>query len=387
MAASETLFLTTTAELRPQTMDPVLSPVIHDILPNEILELIFEEHAVLEWEAPTIDGQVCRLWREIILNTPRVWAYFTICKYNMPGMGELRSRLHRSSSALLHIEARAEERASQKLYDLLSDHRARIASLRMEYGSQSFFEGRDFPCMQILDVTCWYPTRWGSMPKLQSLRLDAYQKSVVPLSELAPLKKLSLSWVSCTSALWHSQSLTTLMLSNVVLVDAISGPVTFPCLTYLSLLGVRGLKPHVNAPRLVTYHEEGFMARESFSISLLSLVEYGVYRSTPSNSDPATWHLSFPNIQRLAIRAYRSVLLRFFTSLANQPHVLPALHTISAGQSDGDAYQVRSGDQQKIMNLVSMRNKACDVNVMVYFEEVAPFQIPIFLGMGRLSLY
>ena len=298
-------------------------------------------------------------------------------------MGELRLRLHRSRSALLHIEAHVEERASQELYDVFSDHRTRIASLRMQYGSQSFFEGRDFPCMQILDVTYWYPIRWGSMPKHQSLRLDAYLKSIVPLSELAPLKRLSLSWVSCTSALRHTQSLTTLMLCNVVFLDTISGPVNFPCLTYLSLSGVRGLKPHVNAPRLVTYHEEGFMARESFSISLPSLVEYGVYRSTPSNSDPATWHLSFPNVQRLAIRAGRSVLLRFFTSLANQPHILPALQTISTGENGGDTYEVRSGDQQKIKSLVSMRNQACDVNVVVYFGVVAPFQIPIFFGMGR----
>ncbi len=104
------------------------------------------------------------------------------------------------------------------------------------------------------------------------------------------------------------------------------GPVTFPSLTYLSLLGVRGLKPYVNAPRLVTYHENGFMADEPFNTSLPSLVEYGVYNPNASNSDPAKLHLYFPNVLRLAIRAGELVLLSFFTSLANQPHSLLALH-------------------------------------------------------------
>ena len=55
----------------------------------------------------------------------------------------------------------------------------------------------------------------------------------------------------------HSQSATQLILTDRFLADAISGPLTFLSLTYLSLFRVRGLKPHVNAPRLVTYHESG----------------------------------------------------------------------------------------------------------------------------------
>src|SRR5258706_10700889 len=140
--------------------------------------------------------------------------------------------------------------------------------------------------------------RWSSMPKLQSLRLgDRRLRMVVPLSELAPLKLLVLSGVQCTSPLPHSQSLTKLMLSDVSLVEAISGPVIFPSLTYLSLFGVNGLKPHVNAPRLTTYHEGGDIVDETFNIPLPSLVEYAVCHTPTSSLDPATWHLSFPNIQ------------------------------------------------------------------------------------------
>ena len=360
-------------------MDPAPSRVIHEILPTEILKMIFEEHAILEWEAPTSDGLVCRLWRQIVLNTPRAWAYLKIHTY--PSMGEVRLRLHRSSTAPLHIDIRAgEPDACQALYDLFSDHITRIVSLRMRYGSQFFFEGRDFPCMRLLDVAHWYPIRWKSMPKLRYLLLGTQKLCMVPLCELAPLKMLALFYIKCTSALRHSQSLTTLMLSNVIIVDEISGPVSFPSLTYLSLFAVRGLKHHVNAPRLVTYHEGGSLAGESFNTSLPSLLEYGVYYPNDSNSDPATWHLSFPNVQRMAIRAGELAIISFFTSFANQTHLLPALQTISAGGRHGRTNQIAEGVKEKIESLVRVRNEACDVNIVLYFERAAPFQIPVFFA-------
>jgi len=164
-------------------------------------------------------------------------------------------------------------------------------------------------------------------------------------------------------------------------VDATPGLLNFPFLTYFSLFGVRGLKAHVNAPRLVTYHEGGVLARESFNTSLPSLVEYGVRYPNASNSDPAKLHLSFPNVQRLAIRADEAVLLSFFTSLANQPHSLPALQTISAGGRCDRTCQIAEGVQEKIESLILVRNEACAVNVVLYFETVPPFRIPIFFGL------
>ena len=358
---------------------PPLSLLIHEILPIEILKMIFEEHAKLEWKAPSIDGLVCRLWRRIVLNTPRAWAYFTIRNSSVP-MDEVRLRLQRSGTAPLHIDTRdSGENYCKNLYDLFSRHYTRIASLRAWHGSQSFFEDRDFPCMRLLDVGYWHPIQWGSMPNLQSLRLCDRRFGVVPLSELAPLKKLVLSSVKCTSALWHSQSLTTLMLSRVFFVDAISGPLAFPSLTYLSLFDVWGLKPHVYAPRLVTYHEGG-MGGESFNHSLLSLVEYGVLHAFPDRLNPAAWHLSFPNVQRLAIRAKEFMICSIFTSLANQPHLLPTLQTVSIGNAHGMPYCITKRIQEKIESLVLVRNEACDGNVVVCFETRAPFKIPIFSG-------
>ena len=332
-----------------------------------------------------IDGQVCRSWREVVLHTPRVWGYFNIHKNCRPSMKELRVRLNQSKGAPLHIDTRARGRGIQEgLYDLLSGHRTRVVSLRMRYGARAFFDGQDFPCMRLLDLVDWYPFQWGSMPELQSLRLSNEHSCIVPLSELVPLKMLALCRVKCTSILRHSQSLTTLMLDHMHFVDAISGPVTLPSLTYLSLSGTRGLKPLINAPSLVTYHEDGDMTSESFNVPLPSLVEYGIYYTSVRSVDLAKWHSSFPNIQRLAIRANRPVLLTIFTSLDNQPHIFPALQTVSLG---GIGYQILKGVGKRMEKRMGSRviNRAGGVNVVFYFETTVPFQIPIFFGMVRDS--
>jgi len=337
--------------------------MIHELLPSEIMGVIFEEHAKLEWMAPAIDGQVCRFWREIILNTPRAWAYIEIRDDYQPSMGELRLWLHRSGTAPLHVDCR-----SGKLYDLFSDHHTRIVSLQVMTGSRSFFEARDFPCLLHLGISRWYPVQWGSRPKLQSLQLRGMLSLGLPQKVLSP---------KFTSVLRHSQSLTTLMLSSIPIVDMTSGPVTFPCLTYLSLRRVTGLKPHINAPCLVTYHEGGSTRKESFYIPLPSLVEYGVTCLSTSSPDPVEWHRSFPNILRVSLRVSKDVLLSFLTFLANEPRSFPALRTICAPVV---GYEFPEEVYKNMESLVLARSEAHDVHVVLPLETGPPFCIPIFFA-------
>jgi hypothetical protein len=159
-------------------MNPTPPLVIHKLLPSEIMGAIFEEHAKLEWRAPAIDGRVCRRWRQIVLNTPRAWIYLEINAGEPPGEKELRVWLDRSGSAPLHI--RVDEQTcfdynlyEHSLHDILNDHYPRLASLRLPASDPLFFQGRDFPCLQHLDVGQWYswdsplcPVRWDSMPAL-----------------------------------------------------------------------------------------------------------------------------------------------------------------------------------------------------------------------------
>ena len=169
------------------------------------------------------------------------------------------------------------------------------------------------------------------------------------------------------------------MLDDVSLGDTISSPVDFPSLTYLSLYDVRGLKRHINAPCLVTYHEGDITVRESFSTPLPSLVEYGVYGPDSGDSDPTTWHIFFPNISRLAIRAHPCVLVSLLDSLSAHLRFLLVLRTISVGSSGKDS-QLTEDEQKTMKSLIRVGSEACDMDVALYFEKGSPFCIPIFFG-------
>ena len=371
-------------------MDPASPLLIHEVLPSEILAMVFENHAKLEWRAPAIDGRVCRLWRQIVLNAPRAWAYLEICNYRRrgPSKSNLLLWLDRSCTAPLHI--RVEETFlfgwsinDSRLYCLLFDYHARIASLRMGLVDLAFFEGRDFPRMRLLDVRRWYrrdysshPVQWGRMPKLRSLYLGPTNVDAVPLDSPPPLKTLVLHIIKCTSLSRHSPSLVTLMLHTTRLKDAISGPMDFPSLTHLALFGVRGLKPHINAPYLVTYYESGCMIGESFSAPIPSLVEYGVCGIDKSlDSAPTEWHRSFPNIQKLFIRAEPFVHISLLHSLATHPHSLPALQMISSGSSRIWGEELAKSDQETMESLIQARSEACLRDIALCFELGQPLHI------------
>ena len=373
--------------------------VIHEVLPPEMLGAIFEEHAKLEWKAPTIDGRVCRFWRQIVLNTPRAWSHLEIYGENLPGIWSLTSWLGRSGTAPLRIGVTKNFTPDQHInertfYDLLGDHYNRIAVLRMYRGEPSFFEGRDFPCLQHLDVENWFPiylpsmVSWGSMPELRSLHLGGTVVSGVPLSIMASFTALSLYNGSSICLPQRFNSLTRLMLDDVGLADSISGLVVFPSLMYLSLYKVHGLKPHIHAPRLITYHESGHTIPESFPAPLPTLIEYGVYGIHADDSHLAEWHLLFPNILRLSLRAEQHVLVSSLESLVNQPHSIPALHMISLGDSYDT--KITEDSQRKMESLVRARGKLCDIDIVVHFETGPSFQIPLFFGAvsaSQVALY
>ncbi len=176
------------------------------------------------------------------------------------------------------------------------------------------------------------------------------------------------------------------MLDNVFLGDFTLGPVAFPSLIYLSLYNVDGLKPYIDAPSLITYHEGGRTISESFSARLPSLIEYGVHGLHASNLHLAQWHLIFPNILRLSVRAQEDVLSSCLDSLANQPHLLPVLQTISVRNLY--LYGVMLLENiEKMEGMVRVRGKACGKEVVLHIEKRSSIRIPMFFGdvSGSLS--
>ena len=361
------------------------SLLIHEVLPSEIMVIIFEEHAKLEWFAPVIDGRVCRVWRQIILHAPRAWTYIEIAWSRTLRISDLLPWLDRSRTAPLHITVSdnlilSNRTNYQTLNQLLFEYHARIASLQMHTSNRCFSEGPDFPCMQHLHIMRSLsfrspPVSRSHMPNLRSLCLGPYVP-VASLDALAPLRVLVLFNGKITSLSQHSPSLVTLMLHSVKLADAISGSVDFPSLTYLSLYDMSDLKPHINAPYLVTYHEYNAKKHKSFSAPVHSLVEYGLLDLNSHRLDLTKWHSFFPNISRLSIRVKPHNLISLLNSLSIHPQLLPALQMISVGHYKGFTKKA----QGTMEDLVRVRSEACHMDVTLYFEPEKPMHIPLFFG-------
>ena len=151
----------------------------------------------------------------------------------------------------------------------------------------------------------------------------------------------------------------------------------FPSITYLSLYGLIGLKPYINAPCLATFHEGWYRKAERFSSPLPSLSEYGVYRPPSKEVDPATWHRSFPNLLRLTIRAGLRILTSFLRSLSSDPDSLPALRMMSVRYPDSF---ITEKEQAIMKGLAQVRREAYQMDFTLYFETERPLQIPLFFG-------
>ena len=363
---------------------------INEALPIEILGLIFEEHAKLEWRAPATDGRVCRLWRQIILGCPRAWAYLELNhRYDDTTPSSLRRWLDRSGTAPLHIRVHD---FMPNVDELLDRHHERIESLIMDCGLYSMFENRSFPILQSFTVDDWNDpdtqgSPWGTMPKLLDFRTCFIDIGILSWSTFPPLRTLVLYKVdSCDRLLRNlNNSLTSIMLDELSLDDT-SGSLDFPSLTFLSLYGVNNLKHRMNVPVLTTYHEGGGIEGEDFPTSLPLLAEYGIFHSGDALlPNVMKLHRCYPDLHRLSIRAYPSDVMSFLHSFVDQPNALPMLRILAVGTSRSGASASKKL-KNKVINHITGRNFTSEVKFTVYFEDSAPFKVPLFFGAVRIHI-
>ena len=173
------------------------------------------------------------------------------------------------------------------------------------------------------------------------------------------------------------------MLSHISL-KYTSESLALPSLRYLSLLGVNNIKHRMNVLALTKFHELDGSEKESFPVSLPSLIEYGIYRigdNTPL--DVTKLHQCYPNISRLSVRAPPSAVKLFLHSLSDQPTALPMLRTLAVGIiSDPMEYSV--GDKDSMRNDVFTRNMASSVKMELYFDGMA--RVPLYFSSVRVTL-
>ena len=362
---------------------------INEILPEEVLGVVFEEHAKLEWRAPLIDGQVCRQWRQTILRSPRVWAHLEIGENFQSAPSKLLQWLDRSGSAPLHILA---INWIQGVKGALARHCKRIESISLDHHHLDFFENNSFPILQSLTIRAWNIntpmirwSAWRAMPNLRYLRASYVSMGTLPLNFFPPLRVLALYMVHhCDFIIQNTYySLTSLMLRCISL-KYTSESLELPSLKFLSLFDVKNIKHRMNVPALTTYHEGGRIEEEPFSMSLPFLIEYGIRRIRSKSSLNVTrLHQCYPNISRLSVRAYPSDVKQFLHSLSHQPTALPMLRILALGALY-ESLKYSGEDKESMMNDVLVRNMASSVKMELCFDGLA--RVPLHFGNVRFTL-
>lgn len=368
-----------------------VTPRINEALPTEVLGVIFEEHAKLEWRAPVIDGQVCRQWRQTILRSPRAWTHLEIGMHFYKAPSELPRWLERSGTAPLHIQI--------KIWcsrEILDQHLERFESLTVPYhNARTLLKGRSFPILQSFTVAAdWdlcHPelrwSTWDAMPALRSLRFSHILVDTLPSKTFPALRVLALSQVQKYDYIIQNSyhSLTTLML-NYIDVPNTSEILEFPSLSFLSLRGMTNIKHRMNVPALTTYHEGGMTEEESFPMSLPLLTEYGIRQHYTAPLFTVTrLHQYYPNLSRISTRVQASGVSAFLQELSGQPTALPMLRLLAVGLEG--TFRAKDYSQEarySMMQDLLARNMATSVKMELCFD--GGLRVPLYFGDVRVYI-
>ena len=366
---------------------------INEALPEDVLGVIFEERAKMNWKAPLIDGQVCRQWRQTILRSPRAWSYLKIVRNFTSAPSQLLQWLDRSGSAPLHIQAID---WIQGVEEFLDPHCKRIESLSLYRFRLAFLENRSLPILQSLTIGAWSIndplirwSTWRVIPELRYFRASYIWMDVIPSNIFPVLRVLALYRVDSDYLIRNSyHSLTSLMLDRISVKYTLES-LEFPSLRFLSLFEVKNIKHRMNVPTLTTYHESDKTEQESFSMSLPFLIEYGIYRIRDNPPPNVTkLHQCYPNIIRLSVRFRPSAGKLFLHSLSRQPTALPMLRILAVGTlAAGTLYdytKYNREDKNRMRNDVLMRNMVSSVKVELCFDGMA--RVPLYFASVRACI-
>src|SRR5258706_1536112 len=365
-----------------------VTPCINQALPEEVLGVIFEEHAKLEWRAAVIDGLVCREWRRTILRSPRAWAHLEIGEIFKSAPSELRQQwLGRSGTVPLHIQV-----SCGWHLETLDQHHKRIEALTLRHNLAHFLlENHSFPILQSLTINdrhirdpVFRWSTWDAMPALRSLRVSHILVDTLPSKAFPALRVLALSRVKEYDYVIQNSyhSLTTLMLDSLYVPDT-SETLEFPSLRFLSLFAVTNLKHRMSVPALTTYHEGNITKEESFSMPLPLLTEYGIYQNFKPLFNVTRLDQCYPNLSRFSVRTRASSVKAFLHSLSGRPSALPMLRILAVGLPFGGGVYSRE-DKDRMRNAVFVRNMTTSVEMELCFD--GKLRVPLYFGHVRVYI-
>ena len=304
-------------------------------LPVEVLGIVIEEHALLEWRAPIIDGAVARHWRAAALFCPRVWSHIVLEDYNM-GEAGMRLWLERAGTTL---QPKIGTFRTTGATGLLLEQSHRFKSL-FYYGVLPVLYPISCPNLQDLTILALGDGRLDSIncgqtfPSLRTMRLDGFDSLKYNPKSVSNFGSLQTLCLHDITGPWQSilrgcaDSLVTLML-DVCHGTVQEQPIHLPRLRTLSVRRVSGLKLlQMETPVLERFHEgrsQGLRDVEGRESLLYNTVtEYGSYKHGTDLNDL----IPFPNISTLALRETFQTTSRILQNLLSERDCLPALRMI-----------------------------------------------------------
>ena len=303
-------------------------------LPIEVLGIVIEAHALIEWRAPIIDSAVARHWRTAALSCPRVWSHIVLEDDTMSEAG-ISLWLERAGATLQPTIGSFRTSGATGLL-LEQSHRFKSLFYR---GVLPVLYTISFPILQHLSILALGDGRLDSInrgqpfPSLHTLRLDGFDNLKFNLKSFSHFGPLQALYLHDITGPWQSvvrgcaDSLVTLML------EACHGapqqsPIHLPKLENLSIRRVSGLRlMQLETPALERFHEgrsQGLREVEGLeSLLYTNVTEYGSYKRDTHLDDM----IPFPNISTIALRETFQVISRILQLLVSKD-CLPALHKI-----------------------------------------------------------
>jgi hypothetical protein len=331
-------------------------------MPTEILGLIIEAHASLEWWAPAVDRRVCRPWNEAAMSTPRAWSNVLIsptAKPMLPHTVAVQRWLERGGTSPLYVTivdtTRRRSRAvakegAERIYDLIVNPPLHPKFTVLLYNCRNLrhlrIEGnsRNVARSIYIGSLLLNPDNTPRMPHLATLTLShmdivfdnaaTISFSLTTLS-LSHVNGLWLDFVQCCK-----DTLRNLTIDDCAELRTTNMPSTFilPSLTSLRLVNDRSFRTVAVMPFLATIHETGREIKHLDKLAdkvLPSVIEYTSHESQRSsvetdNADQPSYSWKtmlslYPNLEWLRAKEPMDSLKELLLLLAASPNSCPNL--------------------------------------------------------------
>jgi len=328
-------------------------------IPADILRMLFIEACQDDWRAPLILGAVCSRWRDVLISTPRAWAYIQITPFLHPFHHELvHLWLSRCGALRVHISLRPH--ASGEMVDAVCRHGQNLKCLsffgnvwQLQRRYPHLEELRLGPCNLLFehgaknhvgDGDAEGELKSDRFPKLASLHLHGPSDSIMEVIARQSISSLRNLHIQASGCHWLriiqacANFLTTLVVEinssskNMVSKEELDKPITCSQLQHLHYVNVPVIFAHENGPLhwpyLLTPHLQSYHEFNGTGVSPMHADVSSITSLFFHSPKKVAW-ASFLSLTHLRLQCHGSASLMNETSvLGANPKLCPKLSSV-----------------------------------------------------------